>query len=239
MRRGVAGRAAIAAGVAAGLVAYGCGSALKNGFDRSEGYRDSSYPLAPGPVSDVPVRGHQVHIERVAGGAGSLSGELIAASPRELTVDVAGGRRERVAVEEISLVSIELYPSHAGEALLITVAAIGIGIAGIASVGNHDNGFARFLGGWGIIWIPFGLVVGIPTVGGMALNARHQVAPGTPEFGHLYKFARYPQGEPGSPSLRPPRPPPSAVPAPYDQPPAAGDGSAPADAGVGAAPERD
>jgi hypothetical protein len=212
-RRGVALALALAVGAA------GCGASLVNGSDRAYGYTNT-YDVRRerrGSPDDVPVDGHQVTVRH---GGHSVSGELLAASATEVVIQSDDRGRVRVPTASIERISIELYPSHGGSTALFTLGAMAIGVAGLVAAGNSGNNEAGyFLGGWGLVWLPLGLLVALPTAAAVSLSNEETAVRGTPKFeavmAHLYEFARYPQvGH----EVTPPAPP-TPPPAPYAPPP--------------------
>jgi len=213
-------RAAVAAALALAVGAGGCGASLANGVDRSYGFTGTvvsgSNDLS---TKDVPLGGHQVTVGGKALGA-RVSGELIAASESELVIDTRpeGGWR-RVRTADVDWISIELYPSYAFVTAAVTLGAMGLGFYGLSHASDMSHGPNEFFGGWGLVWIPFGIFVALPTAIGVGLSNDHDVHRGTPAFDalvqRLHTFARYPQGEPGRATQGEPGRP---TPAPYEPP---------------------
>jgi hypothetical protein len=221
----------VAAALALAVGAGGCGASLANGVDRSYGFTgavvSSSSDLS---AKDVPLSGHQVSVGGKALDA-RVSGELIAASEAELVIDTRpeGGWR-RVKIADVDWISIELYPSYAWLTAAVTVGAMGLGFYGLSHASDMSHGANEFFGGWGLVWLPLGLFVALPTAIGVGLSNDHDVHRGSPEFDALVErlatFARYPQGEPGHATPTPYEPPtraappsPSAAPPPRPTPP--------------------
>jgi hypothetical protein len=131
---------------------------------------------------------------------------LIAAAEDEVVVDSPGYGWLRIPMDEISFVTIELAPGQAGPVAVTSLAAIGVGVAGLGTL-KESSSISAFFAGWGLVWVPLGLLVALPTAGVIAANGdstldsrewgRAALAP------HLYEFARFPQGDPGRAAKRP------------------------------------
>jgi hypothetical protein len=229
-RAGGAWSACVAAAAALATAAGGCTVGLVSAVSRSGGYKGAGFvPRASsGSRDDVPVHGHRVNIGRRGGTV--ISGELIAASEDEVVVDSAVHRWVRIPAADVKYVEVELAPGQAGPTALMSLGAMVIGIFGIA--GLHESSWISvFLAGWGVVWVPLGLLVALPTAGVIAasgdstLDSRYWGLAAVRR--NLYEFARFPQGEPGrtpkrapatgsatTPPVTPGAPPPGAPPSP-------------------------
>jgi hypothetical protein len=204
------------------LGAGGCGARLANGVDRTEGLSgpviDETSNLSS---EDVPLNGHHVTVSGERRHT-TVSGELIAVSDSEIVIDTVADGRRRVPLADVDRISIELHPSAGLLTAAITIGAMGLGFYGTTHASDMSHGTNEFLGGWGLVWIPAGIFIGLPTAIITGLSNDHSARRGTPAFdalvGRLNTFARYPQGLPGRAAV-PPRPPGPAAPVPYEPPP--------------------
>jgi hypothetical protein len=222
------GKRPIACVAAIALAALsGCGVRLVDGASRSSGFVGGSYlPRgAAGSRDDVPVHGHRIHV--VSAYDGLVSGELIAAGGTDLVIETDARERVRIPLADVRSIVIDLAPSHAGTTALMSLGAMGAGVAGLATL-NESNAVTVFFAGWGLVWLPLGLIVALPTAGIVAASGDGRLesqSVGLPRMlAELYQFARYPQGEPSraprpAPSITPPGPPPAPPPPPALQTP--------------------
>jgi hypothetical protein len=219
----------------------GCAVRLADGVSRSSGFvHATNVPRSSaGSRDDVPVHGHHVRVSYLRAGAVTdeqIAGELIAAGDTEVVIERSPRERVRIPVADVKSISIELAPSQVGPTLALSLGAMALGLAGLM-VANDENAPNAFAGGWGLVWLPLGLFVALPTAIVLAAtgDAGLQSRPSTLDsmMRNLYQFARYPQGEPARPSK--PAPVIGPPPAPPVTPPAAAPPTPPT-APAGAAP---
>jgi hypothetical protein len=153
-----------------------------------------------------------------------------------MVVAPAQGSSVRIPISRVRAISVGLASPQAGAVMLISLGAMLIGLAGLAS--NPDRSSAgAFVGGWGLAWLPLGLFVAMPSALVLLATGDGTLSSASvgmdPLVHDLYQFARFPQGEPGRkprspPSIAPARPaavapqtapPPSGPPAPAAAPP--------------------
>ncbi|HEY7375498.1 MAG TPA: hypothetical protein VIF57_25295 [Polyangia bacterium] len=238
-RRPAARTGVVAALTALATAAGGCSVSLVDRTSRAGGFDGASYVSRGQFVStdDVPVRGHFVRVTQMGGG--EVAGELIAADQDEIVIAPPQGSWVRIPISRARSISVGLASPQAGAMMLISLGAMLAGLAGLAS--NPDrSSVSAFFGGWGVIWLPFGLIVALPSA--LVLLATGDGTLSSATIGmtalvhDLYQFARFPQGEPARkrkppPSIAPARapaavppdqpiaPPPSGPPAPSAAPP--------------------
>lgn len=131
------------------------------------------------PVESVPVKGSTVDVTLVDGS--SVSGELLAASDRELTLKV-GGFAEAIDADTISKVDVTLY-SNEGALGALTAWAI----LGTSSALTHGLFFIIS----GPLWALVSTVSIVPVGADMNRFARVRG-----DLGVLHQYARFPQGLP-------------------------------------------
>jgi len=171
---------------------------VHGGIDRSVSHGSPAHAA----LEDVPVNGFPVEVELHEGK--SVEGELLAVDDTTVTVLTKTGTRW-IAKNEVSRVSVKLYPSHAWE-------LVGWTAAGVVSTLSH--------GFWLIFTAPAWLVVGLPTAAGSAASNHLHVEEGDAVY--LWQFARFPAGLPPvwRGPVQPPLPPlqPDPPPAPIEPP---------------------
>jgi hypothetical protein len=145
-------------------------------------------------------------------GDAPVSGELIAAGNADLVLETDARERVRIPLADVRSIVIDVIPSHAGPTTLISLGAMAAGIVGLGTL-NQGSTVSVFFAGWGLVWLPLGLIVALPTAGVIAASGDGRLESQTVGLqrmvAELYQYARYPQGEPQAPK---PAPPPSIIP---------------------------
>jgi hypothetical protein len=198
------------------LVLGGCGVTLADGVSRAQGVSQGGHYGDRGSRDEVPVRGHHVRVAR-RGDDPPVAGELIAADERDLVIERWPGNRVRIPLADVEKVQIRLAPAHAGTTALVTIGAMAVGLVGLVTL-EENSSVSAFFAGWGVVWLPLGLLVALPAAAIVAASGDGTVEARPSQHDrlvrNLYQFARYPQGDPEAP----PKPVPPVDPA---QPPAA------------------